>query len=191
LIPSDGLPETPVAIVWVSEGTIGGMTPAVTDDRGNGDESQKERLDRELIELLNELRVALPGVQVLFAFLLTLPFTQRFTALTPVQQDVYFATFCAAIASTGFLMLPSAYHRLRWRRYDKERMLRISNRAAIVGLVTLGLSICGASFLIADVVFGTSGAAATSIATAALLGLLWFALPLRREIQDEHPGDAT
>ncbi len=153
-------------------------------DQGS-QETEKERLDRELIELLNELRVALPGVQVLFAFLLTLPFTQRFGSLTPVQRDVFFATFCAAIASIALLMMPSAYHRLRWRRYDKERMLRTANRAAIAGLGALALAITGASFLIADVLFGSGGAVATSLSVAALLGVLWFLLPLRREIEDD------
>jgi hypothetical protein len=158
-----------------------------TDDR---DESPNEKLDRELIELLNELRVALPGVQVLFAFLLTLPFTQRFTELTSLQRNVYFATLCAAIASTALLMTPTAYHRLRWRRYDKERLLRIANRVAIAGLAFLALAMCGAAFLIADVLFGTSGAAATLAAVAALLGLLWFVLPLRRELDsDEESGE--
>jgi hypothetical protein len=155
---------------------------------GGGGEGN-ERLDRELIELLNELRVALPGVQVLFAFLLTLPFTGRFARLSDVQQAVYFATLCGTIVSTAFLMTPTAYHRLRWRRYDKERMLRISNRAAIVGLVFLALAVSGAAYLIADVLFGIAGAAVTAIATAALLGSLWFLLPISREVADDAPGD--
>jgi hypothetical protein len=149
------------------------------------DESHEERLDRELVELLNELRVALPGVQVLFAFLLTIPFTGAFADLSDLQRDVYFATFCATIASTAFLMAPTAYHRLRWRRYDKERMLRIANRTAIAGIVGLALAICGAAYLIADVLFGASGSAATVVAVAALLGGLWFALPLSRQIRDD------
>ncbi|MGZ5352416.1 MAG: DUF6328 family protein [Actinomycetota bacterium] len=155
------------------------------DEAGNEGESKKERLDRELIELLNELRVALPGVQVLFAFLLTLPFTGKFGSLSEVQRDVYFATLCAAIASTAFLMTPSAYHRLRFRRSDKERMLRISNRTAIAGIIALALAICGAAFLVADVMFGGRGAAATVVAAAALIGVLWFVLPLRREMQED------
>ncbi|MGH2637533.1 MAG: DUF6328 family protein [Actinomycetota bacterium] len=157
----------------------------VQRDGGKPEESREERLDRELIELLNELRVALPGVQVLFAFLLTLPFTQRFTALTGLQRDVYFGTFCAAIVATTLLMTPSAYHRLRFRRRDKERMLRISNRAAIAGLASLAAAICGAAFLIGDLLFETGGAAATLIATAALLLGLWFVLPLSREAAEE------
>jgi uncharacterized protein DUF6328 len=148
------------------------------------DESHEERLDRELIEFLNELRVALPGVQVLFAFLLTIPFTGRFTKLSDAQHAVYFGTFCAAVVSTALLMAPTAYHRLRWRRFDKEAMLQISNRFAIAGLVCLALAMGGAAFLIADVLFGTAGAAATGIAAAALLGGLWFVLPLTRELKD-------
>ena len=159
------------------------------DQAGGKDESRDERLDRELIELLNELRVALPGVQVLFAFLLTIPFTDTFRELTDVQRDVYFGTFCATIASTAFLMTPPAYHRLRWRRYDKERMLRISNRTAITGLAFLALAICGAAFVIADVLFGTAGAAATVAAAAALIAGLWFVLPLGRQLEDESGSD--
>jgi amino acid transporter len=159
------------------------------DPAGEKNESRDERLDRELIELLNELRVALPGVQVLFAFLLTIPFTGTFRDLTDVQRDVYFATFCATIASTAFLMTPPAYHRLRWRRYDKERMLRISNRTAITGLAFLALAICGAAFVIADVLFGTAGAAAPVAAAAALIAGLWFVLPLGRQLEDESGSD--
>lgn len=154
-------------------------------ERGRGDESPNERLDRELIELLNELRVVLPGVQVLFAFLLTIPFTGRFGDLSDVQRDLYFATFCATIVSTAFLLTPTAYHRLRWRRFDKERMLRIANRTAVTGLVALAAAICGAAFLIGDLLFGPPGAVATAVVAAALIGSLWFALPLRREIEDD------
>jgi hypothetical protein len=155
---------------------------------GGKDESREERLDRELIELLNELRVALPGVQVLFAFLLTIPFAGGFQGLSDGQRYVYFATLCATVASTAFLMTPPAYHRLRWRRYDKERMLRTANRTAIVGLVCLALAICGAAYLIAEVLFGTGAAAATVAVAAALIGGLWFVLPLTRELGDDGPG---
>jgi amino acid transporter len=159
------------------------------DQASGKNESRDERLDRELIELLNELRVALPGVQVLFAFLLTIPFTGAFRDLTDLQRNVYFATFCATIASTAFLMTPPAYHRLRWRRYDKERMLRISNRTAITGLAFLALAMCGAAFVIADLLFGITGAAATVAVAAALIAGLWFVLPLVRQLEDESKND--
>src|SRR6476660_1649211 len=96
-------------------------------------ESDKERLDRELIELLNELRVALPGVQVLFAFLLGLPFTQRFEQITGATEVMYVVSLVSAAAASAFLIAPSAHHRLRWRSRDKEHLLRTSNRQAIVG----------------------------------------------------------
>ena len=158
------------------------MTWPETDD----DESRSERLNRELIELLNELRVALPGVQVLFAFLLTLPFTGEFGRLSEFEQDVYFATFCSTIVATASLMTPTAYHRLRWRRRDKESMLRTSNRAAVAGLAFLMVAIGGSAFLIADIVFGTTGAAITVVVTAALIAGLWFVLPLTREASDDE-----
>jgi len=154
------------------------------DGHHRSDETREEQLDRELIELLNELRVALPGVQVLFAFLLTIPFTGRYVALNNLQRGVYFGTLWAAIVSTAFLMTPTAYHRLRWRRYDKERMLRIANRTAIAGLTALTLSMSGAAYLIADIVFGALGAIVSVAATASLLVSLWFLLPLAREIRD-------
>ena len=86
-------------------------------------EEESDRLDRELIEVLNELRVVLPGVQVLFAFLLTVPFSNQFSQITNQQRQVYFATFLCTTAATA-LIAPSAYHRLRWREYDKEQLLR-------------------------------------------------------------------
>ena len=154
------------------------------DDGGNG-ETHDERLNRELIELLNELRVALPGVQVLFAFLLTIPFTgSAFDKLSELQKDVYFGTFCMTILATAFLMTPTAYHRMRWRRRDKERMLQISNRMAIAGLVSLALAIAGSAYLIADILFGQGGAVLTVLAIVAVIGGLWFLLPLAREATD-------
>ena len=105
-----------------------GYVGAVSDDKGGNGEDTKERLDRELIELLNELRVALPGVQVLLAFMLTLPFTQRFGILSDLQK----ASFVVALLSTScaivFFMTPTSYHRLRWRAGDKEQILTTSNR---------------------------------------------------------------
>jgi len=173
----------------MASGDTKGQSSGQGGGQGGNDESHDERLNRELIELLNELRVALPGVQVLFAFLLTIPFTGQFRSLTEVQRGVYFGTLCATIVSTAFLMTPPAYHRLRWRRYDKERMLRIANRTAILGLSCLALAMCGAAFLIADVLFGTGGAAATVVAAAALIGGLWFVLPLVRQLEDEAGND--
>jgi predicted membrane channel-forming protein YqfA (hemolysin III family) len=147
------------------------------------DESKDERLDRELIELLNELRVALPGVQVLFAFLLAVPFTQRFERLTSVQEDVFFAAFLATAVATILLIAPSSYHRLRWREHDKEQILQTSNRLAIAGTIFLALAMVGVVYLVTDLLFGL---AATGIATgiaAALFTWFWYGLPLVRRLR--------
>ena len=146
----------------------------------SSDESKEEQLDRELIELLNELRVALPGVQVLFAFLLGVPFTQRFGQVTDLQKDVYFLTFLCAAIATGLLIAPSAYHRLEWRLGDKEHLLVVSNRLAISGTVFLALAISGAVFVVTDLLFNATSAAVVAALTAAFLGWVWYGLPLLR-----------
>ncbi len=150
----------------------------------SGDESKEEQLDRELIELLNELRVALPGVQVLFAFLLGVPFTQRFGEVTELQKDVYFLTFLCTATATGLLIAPSAYHRLDWRRGDKEHLLVVSNRLAISGTVFLALAISGAVFVVTDILFDETSAAVFAAVTAAFLGWFWYGLPLLRRLRD-------
>jgi hypothetical protein len=106
-------------------------------------EDKKERVNRELIELLNELRVALPGVQVLFAFLLTVPFAQRFGAVSDLQRAVYFVALISTAVASVLFITPTAYHRLRWREPDKEGMLFTANRLAIArppGLVLVRAS---------------------------------------------------
>ena len=146
-------------------------------------EETKERLDRELIELLNELRVALPGVQVLFAFLLTVPFTQRFSQVTGVQEDAYFASFLCAALATVLLIAPSAYHRLQWRQRDKEHMLVVANRLAIAGTVFLALAVTGSVFFVTDFLFG---AFTTGLVTGLIAGCFtwfWYGLPLLRRIE--------
>jgi cation transport ATPase len=157
------------------------------------DENPKEKRDRELIELLNELRVALPGVQVLFAFLLTVPFSQRFANLTDEQTGVFFATFIMTALATAMLLTPSAYHRLRFRQADKERLLRIANVAAIAGLVFLLLAVTGCVFLIADLLFNAAAAWIVAVVIAGGYGALWFVLPLSRRLReavDEGDGSA-
>jgi predicted membrane channel-forming protein YqfA (hemolysin III family) len=147
-------------------------------------ESRDERLDRELIELLNELRVVLPGVQVLFAFLLTVPFTNTFSSITNQQRQVFFAVFLLTAASTALLIAPSAYHRLRWRQHDKEQMLTTANRLSIGGMVFLTLALVGATFLVADLIFHTTAAALVTAAVAGFFAWFWWGLPLWRRLQD-------
>jgi predicted membrane channel-forming protein YqfA (hemolysin III family) len=147
-------------------------------------ESRDERLDRELIELLNELRVVLPGVQVLFAFLLTVPFTNTFSSITNQQRQLFFAVFLCTAASTALLIAPSAYHRLRWRQHDKEQMLTTANRLSIGGMVFLTFALVGASFLVADLIFHTTAAALVTAAVAGFFAWFWWGLPLWRRLQD-------
>ncbi len=144
----------------------------------------KEDLDRELIELLNELRVALPGVQVLFAFLLTVPFTQRFTQITDFQRQIYFASLLFTLAGSVFLIAPSSYHRIRWRDYDKEQMLRTSNTLAILGTVFLALAMTSAVYLITDVLYRGPLTAVVLAGTVGLVTWVWYGLPLWRELRD-------
>jgi predicted membrane channel-forming protein YqfA (hemolysin III family) len=148
------------------------------------DEDKQERLNRELIELLNELRVVLPGVQVLFAFLLTVPFTNQFSRITNEQRQVFFATFLCTTVATALLIAPSAYHRLRWREYDKERMLRTSNRLSIAGLIFLSLALVGAAFLVTDLLFHAAAAAVVTAAVAIVFAWFWWGLPLARKLRD-------
>jgi hypothetical protein len=152
------------------------------------DETEGERLDRNLGELLQELRVALPGVQVLFAFLLAVPFQQNFTKITPFEERVYFGTLLCTAISAALLISPSAYHRLTFRFQQKKRLVFYANRMAIAGLTFLALAMTGAIVLITHVLFGT----ATTIVTAALavlmFALLWYALPLRARFRYQAEG---
>jgi hypothetical protein len=151
------------------------------------DESPKERVDRELIELLNGLRVILPGVQVLLAFLLTVPFATGFPEVSEFERGLYFVTVLLTVGSIAALTMPAAYHRIRFREGDKERMLLLSNAFAIGGLALLALAMTGVVFLIADVLFGTAVAGSVALAVAAILGGTWFAVPLGRKLRDEQP----
>lgn len=150
-------------------------------------EDSKARRDRELGELLQELRVAITGVQVLFAFLLTVPFTDRFTRLDPAQRRVYFAAVLTAAISSLLLIAPAANHRLLFREGVKEAMLRAANRLAIAGLMTLALGIGLSLYLVTTMVYATSTAVLVAIATGLLTFFAWFVFPrLLRE--DERRG---
>jgi hypothetical protein len=160
---------------------------------GNSEgETRREQIDRELIELLNELRVALPGVQFLFAFLLIVPFQQKVDQLTDFQRDVYFVALAAAALASALLIAPAAQHRILFRQQDKEALLKRSNRSAIAGLLALGLAICAALLLVVDVLFSLRLAWVTSGALAVLLVWWWLAVPLwkrGRNQQDEIPHE--
>lgn len=158
------------------------------DSRGDRDETGAERHDRQLGELLQGLRVALPGVQVIFGFLLTVPFSARFDETTDFQRDVYFATLLLTALATILLMAPTAIHRSLFRRGQKRRIVQIGHRLAIGGLAMLALSIAGALVLVADILFDTTGAVVLGAAVVVLVLALWVALPLaagRRAGPDE------
>jgi hypothetical protein len=150
------------------------------DAGGEPQESKSERIDRELVELLQELRVALPGVQVLFAFLLTVPFAQGFTSTTSFQRDLFFAVLSLTALSAALLIAPSAWHRLHFRQKDKEHLILTSNRLAIAGLGFLALAMIGAVMLIADVVFDSTMTVISGIVASIVFGALWVAVPLAR-----------
>jgi hypothetical protein len=162
------------------------------DDRSTAgpqpDESPKERVDRELIELLNGLRVILPGVQVLLAFLLTVPFSSGFPHATSTERVLYFVAVLLTVGAIGALTMPAAYHRVRFREGDKERMLEISNVFAITGLGLLALAMATVVFLVTDVLFGTTVAAPVAVVVLAVLAGVWFAIPLWRKTTDEEPS---
>jgi O-antigen/teichoic acid export membrane protein len=144
----------------------------------NMKEDPQERTARETIELLQELRIVIPGVQVLFAFLLTVPFNQRFTELNTVQRDVFFATLLCTAAATALLIAPSAHHRLLFRKGLREQRLKMGNLLAILGLVFLVPAMVGVVFVITDLIFGSAVALVVTVAMALLFSLLWFVLPL-------------
>jgi hypothetical protein len=148
---------------------------------------EQERRDRQMIELLNELRVALPGVQILFAFLLTVPFSQRFGQLTPFQRDDYYVTLMATALSTACLIAPSAAHRLRFHKHDRNWLIESANALTIAGLVWLTLAITGAVTLITDVMFDGVRVWLYSGALALVVICLWFVRPLLRADESSGP----
>ena len=158
------------------------MVSPMADRPSGREESDDARLDRNLGELLQELRVALPGVQVLFAFLLAVPFQQRFATITSFEKDVYFGTLLCTAISAALLISPSAYHRLTFHLQQKRQLVFFANRLTIAGLGFLALAMTGAIMLITDVLFGALATALFSAAAATMFVVLWGVLPLRRRL---------
>src|SRR4051794_16610691 len=146
-------------------------------------DDEQERLNRQMMELLNELRVAMPGVQILFGFLLTVPFQQRFSQVNDFQQSVYFVTLVAAAIAAAFLIAPSAYHRVMFEQQDKPNIIHIGTGQLLVGLVALAIAMNGAVLLVTDVLFEAPTPAVTVAALGALYFTLWFGFGLVRRIQ--------
>jgi hypothetical protein len=144
------------------------------------DETDTERLDRNLIELLQEVRVVQTGVQVLFAFLLTVPFSARFDQITDFQRGAYFAALVWTAAASVLLIAPTSVHRILFRMGQKEYMVDLSNRLAMGGLLSLAIAMVAAMLLVTDVIFGSAVAIVVAVGTAAAFAFVWAALPLRR-----------
>ncbi|MGH6886450.1 MAG: DUF6328 family protein [Geminicoccales bacterium] len=158
-------------------------------EQGPDDRDREERKrDRQMIELLNELRVALPGVQILFAFLLTVPFSVRFDKLTGFQRDVYYVTLLATALSAACLIAPSAAHRLRFHQGEREWIVESANELMIAGLCFLALALGGALLLITDVMFDGVRVWIYAGAVALVIVGLWFVRPLARHARGKSSG---
>ena len=145
------------------------------------DEKQlREKRDQELIEILNEVRVALAGASVLFGFLLVVPFNSGWDGATDSQRAAYVVAFLATLLSVVGFMTPTAYHRLRWRERNKERMLRISHAGTICGIGLLAVAMTAATYLVIDEMTTTAVAAVVTAVAGAVFAGVWFVLPLSR-----------
>jgi hypothetical protein len=156
----------------------------VEDERPRQEETPKERADRELIELLNELRVVLPGITVLLGFLLAVPFARGWTRVTTFQRDVFIVAFLSTAVSVAFLAAPSSYHRLRFRHGNRERMLSIGNRLAIAGIAAAAVSLEAVVLLVTDFVVSRGFAIAATAALFVVVVVLWYGLPLLAAVRD-------
>jgi len=156
----------------------------VDDERRQQEETPKERADRELIELLNELRVVLPGVTVLLGFLLAVPFARGWTQVTEFQRDVFVVAFLASAVAVALLTAPSSYHRLRFRQGNKERMVRIGNRLAIAGIAAAAVALLAVVVLVMDYVVSRGAAIAAAAALFAVIAVLWYGLALLGRLKD-------
>ncbi len=147
------------------------------------EQKSKEDLDRELIELLNELRVTLPGVQVLFAFLLIVPFSQRFEEINDLQKYAYLVALTFTALGSAFLIAPTPYHRIRWRDQDKDAMLRLANRLALAGTICVAIAMPCALFFVTDFLFKSPVPALLAALVIGVIVTFWYALPLERELR--------
>jgi len=143
-------------------------------------ESDVERLNRNLVELLGELRIALPGVQVLFAFLLAVPFSQRFARVGPFERNVYLATVLLTVIACALLIAPSAYHRMEFRLRDREHIVAVAHRLTLAGLGFLALAMTCAVLLVTRYLFSVATTVVVVSLVGAMFAMLWYVIPLRR-----------
>ena len=149
-------------------------------------ETPRERANRELIELLNELRVVLPGVTVLLAFLLAVPFAKGWPKVTSFERDAFVVAFLAAAVSVACLTAPSSYHRLRFRHGDKEHIVKVGNRLAIAGIAAFAVALDSVVLVVMSNVVSQAAGIVTAAALAVAVGLLWYGLPLRAAARDRR-----
>jgi cation transport ATPase len=157
--------------------------PEEHERREDRSHDEQERLNRQMMELLNELRVAMPGVQILFGFLLTVPFQQRFSQVNDFQQTVYFVTLVTAAAAAAFLIAPSAYHRVMFEQQDKRNIIHFGTAQLLVGLAALAIAMNGAVLLVTDVLFAAGTVTVTVVLLSTLYFTLWFGFGLVRRMQ--------
>jgi uncharacterized membrane protein YidH (DUF202 family) len=143
-----------------------------------GEETPKERVDRELIELLNELRILLPGVQVLFAFLLTVPFNTGFSNASTFHRSLLLVALLAAAFAVGLLVAPAAQHRILFRAHEKRRLLWRSNLFAISGMLLLAVAVVVSVLLVVDYLFHLLAASISAGLVAAVLLATWLVQPI-------------
>ena len=143
-------------------------------------EPSKEQTDRQLIELLNELRVALPGAQVLLGFLLTVPFATRFETTSQFDRAVLFACTLFTTVGVCLLMAPSVYHRMRWNRGGKQDVIQVGHRLFLAGSTCLAAGLVCAVFVVGDVLYGIAAAVASTIFIGVVIAWTWYALPVQR-----------
>jgi anti-anti-sigma factor len=171
-------------------GPENGSDPRAASGAGRP-ETPLQRLDRNLEEMTGELRVVVTGVQVLFAFLLIVPFNSGFVGVGPFERGVYFATLLCSAFAALCMLAPAAYHRLLFRADDKRHVVFLANRVSIAGLAFLALAMCGSLLLVTTKLFGATAGAITAALMALPFGGLWFAAPLVRRAVRQAPGTQT
>ncbi len=162
---------------------------AGADPSDGRDETVTQRMDRNWNELLQELRVAQTGVQILTGFLLTVPFQQRFTELDAYQRDVYLVLVVLAVAATGFIVAPVSLHRVLFRRHLKRELVDSADTLAHAGLALLAMVLGGSALLLFDIVVGRAAGLVAGAAVLAGLAVVWLAVPLRLSRRARREAD--
>jgi hypothetical protein len=154
-------------------------------------ETPLQRTDRAYGEILQEVRVAQTGVQILFAFLLTLAFTSRFATITHFQRNIYVLTIMLCAGATALLIAPAAFHRMVYRRRLKQRLVHVANQLALSGLVLLLLAMVSALLLILDVAIGLGPALVLAVGALGWFVTWWIVVPVWNRVRHQTCGDGA